>query len=157
MRCPYCTSDDLKVTDIRESANHVNRRRRECLQCGKRFTTYERVEDIKLRVVKKDGSRERFHRQKIVDGILKSCEKRPVSHEQVEHAVDELESELRQRGNNEITSSEIGELVVEKLRTIDRIAYIRFASVYRSFTDITQFENELKKLKEMNTNGYTGT
>jgi len=130
-------SDDMKV----------NRRRRECLQCNKRFTTYERVEEVKLAIVKKDQRREPFSREKLMNGIIRACEKRPVGIEEIEEVVDEIESELRRKNQTEIESHVVGELVMEKLRELDEVAYIRFASVYRRFTDISSFEQELEKLK----------
>lgn len=148
MKCPYCQSPNTRVIDKRESEDmKANRRRRECLQCNKRFTTYERVDDVKLTIVKKDKRREPFDREKLKKGLIKACEKRPISIEEIEEAVDEIESELRQEEEIEIESTLIGELVMEKLRELDEVAYIRFASVYRRFTDIASFEKELEKLK----------
>lgn len=146
MLCPYCASEELKVIDKRESDEKSVRRRRECIECGKRFTTYERVESADLIVVKKDGGRERFDRNKLKGGILKACEKRPITNEMIEKAVDEIETELRNEDQVEIPSKRIGQLVMKKLKRIDKVAYIRFASVYREFADIESFENELKKL-----------
>ena len=146
MRCPYCGHEELKVIDKRESDEKSIRRRRECLKCGKRFTTYERIESADLIVVKKDGRRERFDRNKLKTGILKACEKRPITNETIEKMVDEIESELRNEDSVEVPSKKIGELVMKKLRRIDKVAYIRFASVYREFADLESFENELKKL-----------
>jgi transcriptional repressor NrdR len=146
MRCPYCSSDELKVLDKRTSDEKSIWRRRECLKCGKRFTTYERVESVDLIVVKKDGRRERFDRNKLKSGILKSCEKRPITNEMIEKTVDEIEGELRGEDSIEIPSRRIGELVMKKLKKLDKVAYIRFASVYREFEDIESFQNELKKL-----------
>ena len=148
MKCPYCQSTNTKVIDKRESEDmKVNRRRRECLQCSKRFTTYERVDDVKLTIVKKDKRREPFNREKIKRGIIRACEKRPVGLEEIEEIVDEIESELRKYEEMEIESSIVGELVMEKLSKLDEVAYIRYASVYRRFTDIASFEKELEKLK----------
>ncbi len=152
MRCPYCKSEELKVTDIRESSDYSNRRRRECISCSKRFTTYERIEYVPLKVIKKGGMRETFERQKIFSGISRACEKRPIEHDLMERVCDEIEAEVRQIDNAEIESKVIGELVMRKLKDLDRIAYIRFASVYRSFTDITQFEKELEKLRGVEKN-----
>jgi transcriptional repressor NrdR len=147
MKCPYCSGFGTKVVDKRESVDlKSTRRRRECLGCGKRFTTYERVESADLIVIKKDGRRERFDRQKIKSGILKACEKRPISNEIIDRTVDEIETELRNKDNVEISSRVIGELIMKKLKKLDKVAYIRFASVYREFTDLSSFENELKKL-----------
>lgn len=146
MNCPYCTNSELKVIDKRESDEKSIRRRRECLKCGKRFTTYERIESADLIVVKKDGRRERFDRDKLKSGLLKACEKRPITNEMVQKAVDEIETELRNEDNIEIPSKRVGQLVMKKLKRLDKVAYIRFASVYREFTDIESFQNELKKL-----------
>jgi len=146
MRCPYCSSVDLKVVDKRDSEEKSIWRRRECLKCGKRFTTYERVESVELIVIKKDGQRTRFDRNKLKTGILKACEKRPVTNEAIEKMVDEIEAELRGEEGIEIPSKKIGELVMRKLKKIDKVAYIRFASVYREFEDIESFQEELKKL-----------
>lgn len=126
----------------------VTRRRRECLKCKKRFTTYERVEMIDLRVIKKNGDIERFDRGKVLNGILRACEKRPVKVDKAERIVDEIESELRKKDGVEIPTTVIGELIMDKLKEIDHVAYIRFASVYREFKDIEGFEKELKKIKE---------
>lgn len=148
MKCPYCDHPDTKVLDSRDSEdNETTRRRRECLSCGKRFTTYERVEMIDLVVVKKDGRREKFDRKKLLNGISKACEKRPISLEAIEKLVNDIEIELRNMDSVEINSEIIGGLVMEKLKGLDHIAYIRFASVYRSFADISSFEKELKMLK----------
>jgi transcriptional repressor NrdR len=147
MRCPYCGSEDLKVLDKRTSDEKSIWRRRECLKCGKRFTTYERVGSVDLIVIKKDGKRrERFDRSKLKSGILKACEKRPVTNEAIEKIVDEIEAELRGEDSIEIPSKKIGELVMKKLKKLDKVAYIRFASVYREFEDIESFQDELKKL-----------
>ena len=146
MKCPYCNYDETKVTDKRDSDEGVTRRRRECLKCEKRFTTYERVENIDLVVVKKDGRREQFDRKKLLTGLMKACEKRPVSIDTIEKLVDEIESELRKRETKEITGKDVGELVMKKLKSIDKVAYIRFASVYREFADLETFQKELEKL-----------
>jgi transcriptional repressor NrdR len=146
MRCPYCSSEDLKVIDKRTSDEKAIRRRRECLKCGKRFTTYERIESVELIVVKKDGQRERFDRDKLKRGIIRSCEKRPITNETIDRMMDEIEAELRGGDDVEIPSKKIGELVMRKLKRIDKVAYIRFASVYREFEDIESFQEELKKL-----------
>ena len=147
MKCPFCFYEETKVVDKRETEDFdVTRRRRECLKCKKRFTTYERVEDLGLIIVKKDGRRESFDPEKIKRGILKACEKRPVSCEQVDDIVNKVEAELRKLKSKEVASSVIGEKIVSKLKKLDKIAYIRFASVYRSFADVTDFEKELKDL-----------
>ncbi|RLJ10035.1 MAG: hypothetical protein DRP15_01440, partial [Candidatus Aenigmatarchaeota archaeon] len=150
MKCPYCSSENTRVIDKRETGDmSITRRRRECLNCGKRFTTYERIESVDLVVVKKDGRREPFDRQKLQRGITKACEKRPISTETIEDIVNEIESELRRLNLPEVESRLIGELVMKKLKEVDKVAYIRFASVYKEFRDIESFENELKKLREM--------
>ena len=147
MKCPFCFHSDTKVVDKRETENiDVTRRRRECLKCKKRFTTYERVEDLGLIVVKKDGRRESFDIEKLKKGILKACEKRPISYEQVDDLINKVEAELRKLKSKEVPSNVIGEKVISKLKKLDKIAYIRFASVYRSFADVTDFEKELKDL-----------
>ncbi|SRR3989344_4032002 len=147
MKCPFCFHSDTKVVDKRETENvDVTRRRRECLKCKKRFTTYERVEDLGLVIVKKDGRRENFDIEKLKRGILKACEKRPIGYEQVDELTNKIEAELRKLKSKEVPSSVIGEKVASKLKKLDKIAYIRFASVYRSFADVTDFEKELKDL-----------
>lgn len=149
MRCPYCESSETKVIDTREAGDtEITRRRRECLKCKKRFTTYERVEGVELVVVKKDKRREQFDRQKLVHGILRACEKRPVKQEKIEKIVDEIETELRHYEKTEIPSDTIGKLVMEKLKKLDEIAYIRFASVYRKFKDVKQFIKEIEEVME---------
>ncbi|MFH1589960.1 MAG: transcriptional regulator NrdR [archaeon] len=148
MQCPFCGFKDTKVVETRETSEEVTRRRRECLKCKKRFTTYERIELNPLIVIKKNNVREAFDRQKIKSGILKSCEKRPVPLEKIEKAVEEIESELRRASKAEIPSKKIGTLVMKKLQKLDKIAYIRFASVYREFEDLGSFEEELKKLQK---------
>ncbi len=147
MRCPYCYSDKIKVLDSRESSPESVRRRRECEKCGKRFTTYERIELLDLRVIKKDGSIEAFDRDKVLKGILKACEKRPIKLEKIERLVDGIEAELRKEEKTETPTRVIGEMIVDRLKELDKVAYIRFASVYREFTDIKHFEKELKKIK----------
>jgi transcriptional repressor NrdR len=147
MKCPYCGFLEDKVIDSRPTdEGSAIRRRRECNNCGKRFTTYEKVESIPLMVVKKDGARESFDREKILNGILRACEKRPVSLEQMESLVEEVESQIRNSLKREITTQEIGELVMSQLKDLDEVAYVRFASVYRQFKDINTFMDELKKL-----------
>ena len=147
MKCPYCNNEETQVIDTRETENlETTRRRRECLKCSKRFTTYERVEEADIVVVKKDGRRERYSRQKLLNGIMKACEKRSISLEKVEKLLDEVESDLRKRDSVEVESKVIGELAMKKLKSLDKIAYIRFASVYREFEDLGRFEEELEKL-----------
>ncbi len=147
MKCPYCGHVDLKVVDSRDSDTGESvRRRRECLQCSKRFTTYERIEAVPLYVIKKDGRRESFDRQKLFTGLMKATAKREISPSTVEGIVDEIESELRTRGKIEIPSREVGELVMDKLRTLDWVAYIRFASVYRSFRDVQEVKQVIEQL-----------
>lgn len=149
MICPFCASSQTRVVDKREGdAGKTTRRRRECLKCGRRFTTFERVEMLDLLVIKKEGKREIFERVKLRSGIIKACEKRPVSAGDIEKIIDEIESELRKNGENEVASKKIGELVTKKLKKLDQIAYIRFASVYRQFADISDFERELAKLSK---------
>jgi transcriptional repressor NrdR len=147
MKCPYCAHLGDKVVDSRESREgEVIRRRRECLGCGKRFTSYERIDEIPYMVVKKDGSRERFERQKLVTGLLKACEKRPVSVASLEAVADRVESTLQERTEKEISTHEIGAFVMQELKKLDKVAYVRFASVYRHFRDIGEFMTELKDL-----------
>jgi transcriptional repressor NrdR len=147
MKCPYCGNTETDVIDSREAEDLTAvRRRRECLKCEKRFTTYERVESVELVIIKKDGRREPFNREKLLAGIVRACEKRPVPHEKIEKAVDELEMEIRKKDTKEIPSSIIGELVMKKLKKLDKVAYIRFASVYREFADVGDFKKELKEL-----------
>ena len=149
MKCLYCNYEETQVIDTRETENlEATRRRRECLKCSKRFTTYERVEEADIIVVKKGGKRERFERQKLLNGILKACEKRPISLEKIEKLVDDVESELRKRDSVEVESKAIGEIAIKKLKSLDKIAYIRFASVYREFEDLERFEEELEKLQK---------
>jgi len=149
MKCPYCNYEETQVIDTRETENlETTRRRRECLKCNKRFTTYERVEEADIVVVKKDGKRERYQRQKLLNGILKACEKRPISLDKTEKLVDDVESDLRKRDSVEVESKTIGEIAMKKLKTLDKVAYIRFASVYREFEDIDRFEEEVEKLQK---------
>jgi transcriptional repressor NrdR len=153
MRCPYCTSLENKVVDSRMGKEGESiRRRRECLACEGRFTTYERVEEVLPSVIKKDGRREPFDRLKILNGLKKACEKRPVGVEVLEQTVSDIEKSLQDKGLKEIPGAVIGEEVMDRLRHIDEVAYVRFASVYRSFKDINEFMNELKDIlsnKEM--------
>ncbi len=147
MRCPYCHEDDDKVVDSRAAATgHAIRRRRECLRCGRRFTTYERVETMPLRVVKKDGSRSAFERQRVLSGMVKACEKRPVPTHLIEEAVTEIEAEIFRLNEKEIPSSLIGELVMARLKHIDKVAFVRFASVYREFKDVSDFLTEVRPM-----------
>ena len=147
MRCPVCGANQDKVVDSRETKEgEVTRRRRECIGCGRRFTTYERVEEVLPAVVKKDGRREEFDRMKIVAGLKKACEKRPVSIETLEKAAEAIEREIQETGEKEIDAKAIGEKVMERLKELDEVAYVRFASVYRSFKDISEFMRELNEL-----------
>ena len=146
MRCPYCGNKNDSVIDSRVSRNGSSvRRRRECLKCSRRFTTYEYVERVPLMVIKKDGRREHFDRQKLMSGLLKACEKRPVSVARVEKLADDIERNIGKTHDREVSSKEIGELVMKSLHELDEIAYVRFASVYRQFRDVGQFMKELKK------------
>jgi len=147
MQCLFCKADNDKVINSRTTADGLSiKRRRECLGCGRRYTTYERVEENPLRVVKKDGRREMYDRKKVLNGLLKSCEKRPVSTDTLESIVDEIEREIYSKFDREVSSSFIGTLVMQKLRILDMVAYVRFASVYREFKDISEFINELEPL-----------
>ncbi len=147
MKCPFCSKIDNKVIDSRLSKDaRTIRRRRECLECGRRFTTYERLEEILPMIVKKDGRRENFNRDKIIAGIKKSCQKRPVSVNQIEEFVDSLEVYFQELGKKEIESKEIGEKVISNLKDWDEVAYVRFASVYRQFKDINEFMTELEDI-----------
>lgn len=147
MKCPYCSFYDSKVIETRTvDENNSIRRRRECLQCQQRFTTYEKIENIALIVMKKDGTREEFDREKLLSGIMRACQKRPVSADQQEGIVNEIEQHFLNSLEREIPSTEIGEMVMKKLKEIDEVSYVRFASVYRQFKDINTFMSELKKL-----------
>ena len=147
MKCPFCAHLGDKVVDSRESREgEVIRRRRECLGCGRRFTSYERIEDIPYMVVKKDGSRERFERQKVIAGMLKACEKRPVTVSALEAIADKIESAVQDRSDRELSTAEIGAAVMRELKQLDKVAYVRFASVYRHFSDVSEFMSELKDL-----------
>lgn len=147
MKCPYCAALGDKVVDSRESKEgDVIRRRRECLGCGRRFTSYERIDEIPYMVVKKDGSRERFERQKLVAGLLKACEKRPVRGAALDAIADKIESALQEKAEREISTEQIGAEVMRELRQLDQVAFVRFASVYRNFRDIDEFKNELNEL-----------
>ena len=147
MRCLYCGYKEDKVVDSRATLDEsAIRRRRECLKCGKRFTTYEYVEEISMMVIKKDGRREPFDRKKILGGIIKACEKRPISFEKMEDIVRQVERAVQKKSDREVPSARIGEMVIEKLRLLDDVAYVRFASVYRQFKDVGQFMMELKTM-----------
>lgn len=149
MKCPYCAYEESKVIDSRPTDEGERiRRRRECLKCGKRFTTYEMIESLPIVVIKKDGSRQTFDRQKLMNGLLRACEKRPVSIERLDHLIDEIETIIQNSLDREVTTEKIGELVMEKLKATDEVAYVRFASVYRQFKDISTFRDELNKLLE---------
>jgi len=147
MRCPYCENPDTKVIDSRPTEEgHAIRRRRGCEGCGKRFTTYEKVEESIVMVIKKDGRREVFDRNKVMSGIVKACEKRPVPVAEMERVVNEIERGLNNMMEKEVESTFVGELVMEKLKELDEVAYVRFASVYRQFTDVNTFVKEIEKL-----------
>ena len=147
MKCPFCEHTETKVIDSRHTEEgHAIRRRRECDQCNKRFTTYEKIEEMMLMVVKKDGRREPFDRMKVLSGIIKACEKRPVPMADIERVVNEIERGLNNMMEKEIPSSFVGELIMEKLKSLDEVAYVRFASVYRQFTDVNTFVAEVEKL-----------
>ncbi|MDR7870071.1 MAG: transcriptional regulator NrdR [Tissierellaceae bacterium] len=147
MKCPYCDYIESKVVDTRPTEEgQAIRRRRECISCAKRFTTYEKIEEIPLIVVKKDGNRQSYDRNKLLNGIIKSCEKRPVPIETIEKIVDDIEKSLSNSLEKEVTSVEIGEMIMSKLKDLDEVAYVRFASVYRQFKDVNSFMDELKKM-----------
>lgn len=147
MRCPYCDHEESKVIDSRESKNGMTiRRRRECLECVKRFTTYEKIEEIPYMIVKKDGRRQRFESEKIMAGLLKACEKRPVPIAKLEEIVEEIETSLQEKPEKEISAEEIGQFVMNRLKVLDKVAYVRFASVYRDFKDVLEFKKELETL-----------
>lgn len=149
MKCPFCGNDNTRVVDSRPvDDNAAIRRRRLCDACGKRFTSYEKAETIPLIVIKKDNNREQFNRSKIEDGVLRACHKRPVSARQISEMVDEVETEVYNEGDREIPSSRIGEIVMAKIKDLDPVAYVRFASVYREFKDVETFMEELKKFIE---------
>jgi transcriptional repressor NrdR len=148
MKCPYCRSENFKTLETRDSPENTTRRRKECLNCGKRFTTYEYVETVELMVRKKDGKLERFDVNKIVRGLQKACEKRPVTMDQIHELADHVRQDLMSRGKEEVTSQEIGDLVMTHLKELDRVAYIRFASVYKKFEDPEDFSRVLLEVKE---------
>ncbi len=150
MKCPYCMAHESKVVDKRDSDQTSTRRRRECLVCHKRFTTYERVELVELTVVKKDGRREALNQEKLRAGVLRACEKRPIARRTVDELVESVIAEIRDSGNPEISSPALGDMVMVRLRELDQVAYIRFASVYRSFADLASFQAEVQQL--LNTN-----
>jgi transcriptional repressor NrdR len=149
MKCPYCQHPETRVVDKRnlEELDAI-RRRRKCLSCGRRFSTYERIETTGFSVIKKDGRREAFSRAKLLAGILRACEKRPIARETIDRCVNGIEAELYNYGDREVPARVIGELVMERLRALDKVAYIRFASVYREFTDLKSFERELRTLRK---------
>jgi transcriptional repressor NrdR len=148
MKCPYCGSENLKTLETRDSPDNTVRRRKECGDCGKRFTSYEYVETVELMVKKKDGRLERFDLNKIVRGLQKACEKRPVTMEQIHELAEHVRQDLTTMGKEEVTSQEIGDLVMKYLKKLDRIAYVRFASVYRSFEEPEDFQRVLKEVKK---------
>jgi transcriptional repressor NrdR len=150
MRCPFCKADKSRVVDSRSAGDgFVIRRRRECLACDRRYTTYERIEETPLRVIKKDGARVPFDRNKILNGLIKACEKRPISTEQLEAVASRIERRINERFEREVASKEIGEMVMDELRDLDEVAYVRFASVYREFKDIHAFRRHLDELKSL--------
>ena len=157
MECPYCHNNETKVTDSRDTGVYTIRRRRECLKCNRRFTTYEYIEITPIYVVKKDGRREKFDRNKIKNGVMKALEKRTVSHDKVDEMIESIEDKIRRTGKEEIESNEIGEYVMDALKETDHVAYIRFASVYRSFADIESFEEEIRNLAKQNVIGGKNT
>jgi len=147
MKCPFCGYGDSKVVDSRSTDDDVSiRRRRECLSCGKRYTTYEKVEDIPILVIKRNMNREYFDRNKIIGGLLKACQKRPVSRSQIENIADEVEKRITNEMQTEVKSEHIGELIMEQLKKIDEVSYVRFASVYRQFKDVNTFLEEINNL-----------
>ncbi len=147
MKCPFCGHIESKVIDSRESKKGISiRRRRECLSCTRRFTTYEKIEEIPYMIVKKDGSRQLFDRQKLLRGMLKAVEKRPIAVNKLEEIIEEVESKLQERPEREMKAAEIGQLVMDRLRDLDKVAYVRFASVYREFRDVMEFKQELESL-----------
>ncbi|HDJ23397.1 MAG: transcriptional regulator NrdR [Candidatus Aminicenantes bacterium 4484_214] len=147
MKCPFCGYEESKVIDSRESKNGMTiRRRRECLSCQKRFTTYEKIEEVPYMVVKKDGTRQPFDSQKILRGMIKACEKRTVPLSTLEEIVEEIESQLQEKPDKEMSTTEIGQYVMKRLKQLDKVAYVRFASVYREFKDVVEFKEELERL-----------
>jgi len=149
MKCPFCKQDDDRVIDSRSAAEGTTiRRRRECRKCGRRYTTYERIEQTPIRVIKKDGRRVDFDRNKILAGLRKACEKRPIPTATLDRIVTEIETEIYDNYEKEVPSKVIGQMVMEKLKSLDKVAYVRFASVYREFKDVSDFEAEIKQVKE---------
>jgi len=149
MTCPFCSHREDKVIDSRESQQgEIIRRRCECLKCARRFTTYERIDEIPYMVVKKDGRREKFDRQKVMNGLLRACEKRPIGMSKLADIIDSVESKIAETPDRELSTTEIGEIVMDKLSTLDKIAYVRFASVYRDFQDVEAFFRELKEMMQ---------
>ena len=149
MKCPFCNQENTRVSDSRPVPdNNSIRRRRQCDECGKRFTTYEKIETIPLTVIKKDQSREQYDRNKILDGVVRACYKRPISVKKIENVIDEIETENFNKEEKEIPSTLIGEIVMDRLKSLDKVAYVRFASVYREFKDIDTFMDELRKMME---------
>ncbi len=146
MRCPYCGDESSRVLEKRDSDDYSVRRRRECLNCSKRFTTYEKIESTLLRIIKKDGSRENYDRNKLRKGVLIACEKRPITDEQIDDILNDIEMKLMQKESTEIASRFIGQLVMNRLKKLDHVAYIRFASVYREFKDLEELNLEVKKI-----------
>lgn len=146
MKCPYCGKENTRVIDSRPTDDSSIRRRRQCDECGKRFTTYEKVETLPLIVVKKDNNREPYDREKIVAGIVRSCHKRPISMKQINDMVDDIEGQIFNMGEKEISTTTIGSIVMDKLKDLDEVAYVRFASVYREFKDVNTFMDEIKKI-----------
>ena len=147
MRCPFCSFEESKVVDSRSTDDSTTiRRRRECLKCGKRYTTYEKVEDIPILVVKRDSTRENFNKEKIINGLIRACQKRPVSRQQIEDLAEDIEKTISNKMITEVNSKLIGEMVMERLKNVDEISYVRFASVYREFKDINTFLEEIKSL-----------
>ena len=154
MKCPSCGSEESKVVDSRAAREgEAVRRRRECMDCGARFTTYEYVERTQVLVIKKDGRREPFRREKLDSGVSKACEKRPISREEIEALIDRVETAVQTMGQSEVESREVGEIVMEELRGLDQIAYVRFASVYREFRDVRHFLDEIRQVLEQRTGG----
>ena len=146
MKCPFCSHQESKVIDSRPTEDNTIRRRRECIKCKGRFTTYEKIESSPIMVIKKDDTRQAFDRDKIINGMIKSCEKRPVSREDIEKAVDRIEKKIQNTMKKEVSSREIGEMVMEELKNLDEVSYVRFASVYREFKDLQSFVDELEKI-----------
>lgn len=146
MKCPFCSHQESKVIDSRPTEDNTIRRRRECIKCKGRFTTYEKIESSPIMVIKKDDTRQAFDRDKIINGMIKSCEKRPVSREDIENAVDRIEKKIQNTMKKEVSSREIGEMVMEELKNLDEVSYVRFASVYREFKDLQSFVDELEKI-----------